>query len=107
MADGTLKRLLDAEARAEQIVARADEERQAIIEQAKGEAAAAEKQHAERMAEIHAAFLVQAEQRAQQTIAVLQQRHAGQIVALRTSAQHHEQQALAGAIALITGMDQP
>lgn len=103
MVDGTLKRLLDAEAKAEQIVARADGERLAIIEQARREAAAAEQQHAGRVAEIHAAFLVQAEQRAQQTIAAMQQRHAGQIVALRASAQRHEQQALDEAVSLITG----
>ncbi len=107
MVDGTLKRLLDAEAKAEQTVARADEERQAIIEQAKREAAAAEQQHNGRVAEIHAAFLVQAEQRAQQTIAAMQQRHAERIVALRASAQRHERQALEEAVALVTGSRQP
>jgi V/A-type H+-transporting ATPase subunit G/H len=70
MVDGTLKRLLDAETEAERIVARAEEERQAIIEQAKGDARTAEQQHAERIAEIHASFLEQAEQRAQQTICI-------------------------------------
>lgn len=107
MVDETLKRLLDAEAKAEQIVARADEERQAIIEQAKHDARAAGQQHAERMAEIHATFLAQAEQRAEQTIAALQQRHAGQALALRASAQRHEQQVLDEAVALLTGTGQP
>ena len=105
MVDETLKRLLDAEAKAEQIVAHADEERQSIIEQAKREAGAAEQQQAERMADIHADFLAQAEQRAEQTITALQKRHAGQAQALRVSAQRNEQQALAEAVALLTGMD--
>ena len=107
MVDETLKRLLEAEAKAEQIIARADEERQAIIEQAKRDARIAEQQHAERMAEIHTSFLAQAEQRAQQTIVELQRRHKDQLQALRASAQRNEQQALDDAIALLTGTGQP
>jgi len=107
MADEPLKRLLDAEAKAEQIVARAGAERQAVIEQAKRDAGAAEQQHALRMAEIHATFLAQAEQRAQLTIAELQRRHAEQSLALRASAERHEQQALAEAVSLLTVTGQP
>lgn len=107
MVDETLKRLLNAEAKAEQIVARADEERQAIIEQAKRDAGVTEQQHAERMAEIHTSFLAQAEQRAQQTITALQQRHSELAQALHISAQRNEQQALAEAVALLTGTGQP
>ena len=100
--DETLKRLLDAEAKAEQIVARADAERQAVIEQAKRDAHALEAQHAGRIAEIHTSFLAQAEQHAQQTIATMQKRHAEQAKALRTLAQRYEQQALDEAVALLT-----
>ncbi len=107
MADETLKRLLEAEAKAEQIIARADDERQAIIEQAKRDARVAEQQHAERMAELHTSLLAQAEQRAQQTIAELQRRHKEQAESLRASALRNEQQALAAAIALLTGAGQP
>ncbi len=103
MVDETLKRLLDAEAKAEQVVKRADEERQTIIEQAKHDARLGEQLHAERMAELHASFLAQAEQRAQQTINALQQQHTEQEQALRASAQRHEQQALDEAVALLTG----
>lgn len=105
MTDETLKRLLDAEAKAEQIVARADAERLATIGQAKHDALLAEQQHAERMAEIHASFLAQAEQRAEQSIAALQHHHAEHSQALRILAQRNEQQALADAVALITGME--
>ncbi len=42
---------------AEQIVARADEERQAIIAQAKRDAGAEEQQYADRIAELRASFV--------------------------------------------------
>jgi len=105
MVDGTLKRLLDAETEAERIVARADEERLAIIEQAKHDVGVAEQQHAERIAKIRTSMLEQAEQRAQQTIAAMQRSYAEQALALRASAEQHGQQALAEAIALLTGHD--
>jgi len=107
MGDGTLKRLLDAETEAERMVARADQERQAIIEQATRDARILEQQHAERIAEIHASFLAQAQLRAQQTIATMQRRYGEQALAFRASAQRHEQQALTKALALITRMDKP
>jgi transposase len=107
MVDGTLKRLLDAETEAERIVARADEERQAIIEQAKRDVGAAEQQHVEQMAKIQASFLAQAEQRAQQTITSMQRRYAEQGLALRASAERHEQQGLNEALALLANVPEP
>jgi len=103
--DGALKRLLDAETEAEQVVTRADKERQAIIEQATRDARILEQQHADRMAEIHTSLLAQAKLRAQQTIATMQRRHGEETLAIRASAQRYEQQALAKAVALLTGMD--
>ncbi|MGH7184441.1 MAG: ATPase [Nitrospiraceae bacterium] len=105
MGDGTLKRLLDAETEAERMVARADQERQTIIEQAKHDAHTLEQQHAKHVAEIHASSLAQAELRAQQTIATMQRRYTEQALAFRASAERHEPQALAKALALLTGMD--
>jgi len=103
MVDETLKRLLEAEAKAEQTIARAAAERQAAIELARSEAHAAEQHHAKRVTEIHASFLAQAEQRAQQTITELQQRYAEHSLALRASAEQREQQALDEALGLLTG----
>lgn len=103
MVDETLKRLLEAEAKAEQTIARAEQERQSIIELARAEAHAAEQHHAERVTQIHASFLAEAEQRAQQTISTLQQRYAEHAHALRAAAEHQEQQALDAALALFTG----
>jgi len=105
MVDGTLKRLLDAETAAEKIVAQADEERNAIIEQAKRDVSVAEQLHAEHIAKIQASSLALAEQRAQQTITAMQRRYAEQELAMRTSAAINEAQALAKALALLTGMN--
>ncbi len=105
MVDESLKRLLDAEAKAELVIAQADAERQAIIEQARHDVRDAELQHAERVAGIHASFLAQAEQRAQQTIAELKRRHAERSAMLQAVAQQNKEQALAAAVALLTGAE--
>ena len=104
MADETLKRLLNAEMEAERIVTRADEERQAIIEQAKRDARAEQQQYADRIADLRASFRAQAEQRAQQTITAMQRRFQEQELALRSSAKLHEQLAVDEALAVIIGM---
>ncbi len=103
MAEEPLKRLLEAEARAEQVIARADEERRRIVEQAKHEVQASEQRHAEHVKEIHATNLAQAEQRAQQTITELKRRHAERAAALRTSAATMEQRALDSAVEQLIG----
>jgi vacuolar-type H+-ATPase subunit H len=103
MADETLKRLLNAEMEAERIVTRADEERQAIIEQAKRDARAEQQQYADRIADLRASFRAQAEQRAQQTITAMQRRFQEQELALRSSAKLHEQLAIDEGLAVITG----
>ncbi len=103
MADEPLKRLLDAEAQAERIIARAEEERQQVVEAAKQEILAAEERHAGRVRDMRASFLAQAEQRAQQTITELQRRHAEQADALRAAAANAEQRALDAALEIFIG----
>ncbi|MGO8754238.1 MAG: hypothetical protein ACLQHK_03295 [Gallionellaceae bacterium] len=105
MVDESLKRLLDAEAKAELVIAQADAERQAIIERARHDIRDAEKQHAERVSGIHASFLAQAEQRAQQTIAELKRRHTERSATLQAVAEQRRQQALDAAVALLTGSE--
>lgn len=102
MVDESLKRLLDAEAEAEVVIARADEQRHTIIEQARHDVHEAETRHAERVAGIHASFLAQAEQRAQQTILELKRRHAEKSAALQATAEQHREDAIATALALLT-----
>ena len=103
MAEETLKRLLDAEAKAEEVIAHADEERRKIIEEAEAEIRASEQRHAEHVREIRANFTAQAETRAQQTLTELKRRHAERAAAMRTAAASMEAQALDAAIALLTG----
>lgn len=106
MVDESLKRLLDAEAKAELVIARAEEERQKIIEQARHEVEASEQQHAARIKEIHEAFIAQADQRARQTIAELKRRHTDHATALRLSVTKWESQALDAAVSLLSGAGQ-
>jgi V/A-type H+-transporting ATPase subunit G/H len=103
MADEPLKRLLDAEARAETVIAVAEEKRRGIVEQARQEVNAQEVRHAGRVREIQTTAVAQAEQRAQQTITELKRKHAERLAALRTSASNMEQHALAAAVGLLTG----
>lgn len=105
MAEEALKRLLDAEARAEDIIARADEERRRIVEEAEREVVASEQRHAEHVREIRATYIAQAESRAQQTITELRRRHSEHAAALRASAASMEAHALDAALALLTGRD--
>jgi hypothetical protein len=63
-----------------------------------------EEQQAKRIAEIRASSLSQAKLRAEQTIATMQRRYGEQALAIRASAQHHEQDALAKVLALLIGM---
>ncbi|HKB59014.1 MAG TPA: hypothetical protein VKC56_03120 [Gallionellaceae bacterium] len=103
MAEEGLKRLLDAEARAEDIIARADEERRKILEEAEREVVASEQRHAEHVREIRASYLAQAEMRAQQTITELKRRHSERASALRAAATSMEPRALEAAVQLLTG----
>ncbi len=103
MVDESLKRLLDAEANAELVIARADAQRQDIIAQARNEVRDAERQHAERVAGIHASFLAQAEQRAQQTTVELKRRHTERSAKLQSAAEKHQQQVLDAAVTLLLG----
>jgi V/A-type H+/Na+-transporting ATPase subunit G/H len=103
VAEETLKRLLDAEAKAEEVIARADEERRRIIEEAERDIRASEQRHAEHVQEIRANYIAQAETRAQQTITELRRRHAERAAALRAAAVSMEPRALDAAIELLTG----
>jgi V/A-type H+-transporting ATPase subunit G/H len=108
MAEEALKRLLDAEAKAEEIIARADEERRRIVTEAENEIQASVSRHAEHVQEIRANYIAQAEQRAQQTITEMKRRHEERAAALRSAAASMEARALDTALALlISGAAEP
>ncbi len=99
--DDTLKRLLDAERRAEGTVREGKAKREAITRKALKEAHHTERQFTARIPEIQASFLEKAEARASQTIAELQRRYDERNKELRQMAEEHEQEAAEAALALI------
>ena len=105
MDDEILNRLLAAESTAEQIIAQADQERIALIEQAKRAAREAQAQHAQYTAELLASFAAEAEQRAAQTIAELRRRYAERADAIKAAAKLTATQALDVAVALLLGAE--
>ena len=103
MEDETLKRLLAAESKAEQIIAQAEQERTALIEQARRDVQEAQVQHAQHATETLASFMAQAEQRAAQAIAELKRRYAERAEAMRAAAAGTKAQALDAAVLLLIG----
>ena len=99
--DQTLKRLLDAEVRAEQIARQADEAREKLIRSALLEARAIENRFEARIPELHASFREKAEARADQTISELKRRFDERHLQLRNQAEQREQEALDAAFALL------
>lgn len=99
--DDTLKRLLDAELRAEQVVQEAKVKREEITRQALEEARHAEQRFHARVNELHAAFVDKAKGRADQTIAELQRRYDERSKELRKSAEDRESEAVEAALTLL------
>lgn len=101
VADDTLKRLLDAELRAEALVEQAQKERERIVQDAVDEARATEQRFEARIPELHASFVHKAEERAAQAIAELERRYREHGADLRARAREHEREAIAAALALL------
>lgn len=100
-----LKRLLDAELRAETLVEDANRERERMIHQAREDAHAAEQRFEARLPELRNAFLGKAEERAAQAVAELTRRYEERREQLRAMARDHEREAVAAAIALLIDPD--
>ncbi|ESQ13808.1 MAG TPA: ATPase [Chromatiaceae bacterium] len=100
--DNTLKRLLDAELRAEKLVQEAEQEQERIIQTAIREARSGDERFTARIPDLHRAAIRKAEERAEQTIAELKRRYDERHVQLRDMAEQHEQEALQAAFALLT-----
>lgn len=105
--DETLQRLLDAEKKAEEIVHKADEERERIIQGALREAHVEEERFAKPVypPELHSAFIDKAEQRATQTNSELKKRYDEHHLQLRTTAEAREAEALDSAFNLLIDPD--
>lgn len=99
--EDVLKRLLEAEARAEAVVAEATAKREQIIRQATEEARAAELRFEERIPEIQGSYSGKAEERAQQAIAELKRRYEERHKSLRALAERQAPDAVNAAVAIL------
>ncbi len=99
--DDTLKRLLDAEMRAEKIAQEAEQERERIIQAAMADARAEDQRFTARIPDLHRGFIHKAEERAAQTIAELKRRYDERHVQLRNLAEERELDALETAFELL------
>lgn len=99
--DDTLKRLLDAESRAERIAQEAEQERERTIEAAAQEARSEDERFTARVPDLHRSFIHKAEERAEQTIAELKRRYDERHVQLRDMAEQREQEALDAAFEIL------
>ena len=97
----SLKELLDAEAKAEAIVAEGEQERDRIIQKSLDDAREMENQFLQRLPELQQSFLDKARHRADQTIAEMKLRYDERNKSLRELAQQHETEALDHARTLI------
>lgn len=103
--DDTLKRLLEAEMRAEEIARQAEAEQESIIQSALAEARAGDERFRARIPELHRAFIAKATDRAEQTVAELKRRYDERHVQLRDLAEQREESALEAAFALLIGSE--
>jgi V/A-type H+-transporting ATPase subunit G/H len=99
--ENELKRLLDAELRAEALVEEANQERERLIRQALDDARVAEAHFEARIPELEASFVEKAQERAEQAIAELERRYAERREHLRQLAAEKEHDALDAALTLL------
>lgn len=99
--DDALKRLLEAEQRAEQLAQQAEHDQDRMIQAALREARTEEERFQARIPEIHSSFLEKAEARAEQTIKELKKRYDERHAQLREMAEAREGEALDAAFVLL------
>ncbi len=99
--DDALKRLLDAESRARQIIETASEARQRLLDEALAAAREAEARFEAGRADLRAPFLKEAGSRADQAVAELARKYEERQRNLRDLASRHEQEAVDAALNLL------
>ena len=99
--DDTLKRLLDAEMKAQACVDKAMHEHDRIVNEAQEEVLHAEQRFNARIPEIQASFKDKANERAEQTIAELKRRYDERRVQLETLAEERHKDAMDEAATII------
>lgn len=99
--DEPLKRLLEAEAKAQQIIEAASAERQRVLDEALATARDAEARFETGRADLRAPFLKEARGRADQAVAELARKYEERQRNLRDMASRHEQEAIEAALNLL------
>jgi vacuolar-type H+-ATPase subunit H len=99
--DDTLKRLLDAEARAREVIDAATRERQQLLDDALAAANDAQARFEQDRADLRAPFLAEARSRADQSVAELSRKYEERQKGLREMASRHEDEAVRTALELI------
>jgi len=102
MADTNFQKLLDAEERAEQIVSRAREERDSLVEDALRQVTKEEHRFESRIPEIHESFRARALQRADQVVDEVRRRYEERVSHLRELAEEREEAAVDAVFAVLT-----
>lgn len=97
----TLKRLLAAESRANEITAEAEKKAAKLVREAMDEAELMENRFREQIPELRAGFIDKGEKNAAQSIKELQRRYDEQLNRLRVDAEEHEEEALDAAFAYL------
>ncbi|NEV61852.1 ATPase [Thiorhodococcus minor] len=103
--DDTLKRLLDAEMRAERLAKQAEEEQDRVLKKAVADAKAENERFTARIPDLHRAFIGKAEERAEQNIAELRRRYDERHVQLRDQAEQREDEALEAAFQVLIALE--
>lgn len=96
--EDALKRLLDAEVKAQEQVDQALKERDRVVAQAREEARNAERRFNKRIPGIQESFRSKAEERARQSIAQLQRRHDEHVTHMKDAAEKAVDAAVAAAM---------
>ncbi|CAK0777312.1 ATPase [Gammaproteobacteria bacterium] len=99
--EAILKRLLDAEIKAQHLVNQADGEHEHIIREALADAQAANERFTARIPELQSSFVDKAQERATQAVGEIQRRYEERLAMLKQLAEEHREQAIAAAIAVI------
>lgn len=102
--DDILKRLLDAELRAERLAQEAEAEQERVIQEALALAKAQDEQLTLRVPELRRSYIAKAEERAEQVIAELRRRYDERHIQLREQAERHEQAALEAAFQVLIAL---
>ena len=99
--EAILKRLLDAELKAQQLVDLAGVERDRIIQGAIADAGAASERFTARIPEIQSSLVTKAQERADQSVGEMQRRHADHLATIRRVSEERRVEAIAAAIAIV------